>query len=281
MTLLELSYKVRQEYDTRHLKRDTRYRALNNVINFVRERHGGTLSIFNIPKDDFKLIYEKYKISIGKKFSSAEKSAINEIYNQLNKNTITPSHSSNEDNEEVSISTNVDDLMSLHDFKSVCDLSESMIPSSPGLYAIRIKNVHDLPAPFCEELINRKHDLLYIGKASVSLRERLWEEELHHARPATFFRSIGAILGFRPEKGSLYGKDTRKYQFSKENTNTIIAWMKEHLLVNFITISSKLGVNEEKLILENKPIINILKNPYKMEILNDLRDECVRIAKEK
>ena len=126
-----------------------------------------------------------------------------------------------------------------------------------------------------------KHDLLYIGKASVSLRERLWEEELHHARPATFFRSIGAILGFRPEKGSLYGKDTRNYQFSKENTNTIIAWMKEHLLVNFITISSNLGVNEDKLILENKPIINILKNPYKMEILNELRDECVRIAKEK
>ena len=57
--------------------------------------------------------------------------------------------------------------------------------------------------------------------------------------------------------------------------------MKEHLLVNFITISSNLGVNEDKLILENKPIINILKNPYKMDILNELRDECVRIAKEK
>ena len=172
MTLLELSYKVRQEYDTRDLKCDTRYRALNNVINYVRECHGGKLSIFNRPKEDFKHIYENYKISIGKKCSSAEKSAINEIYNQLNPNTITPSYSSNEDNEEASTSTNVDDLMSLHDFKSVCDLCESMIPSRPGLYAIRIKNVHDLPTPYCEELIDRKHDLLYIGKASAS--RRMW-----------------------------------------------------------------------------------------------------------
>ena len=282
MTLLELSNRVRQEFDKRNLKSRTRYYALNNVIGYIQECHGGNLSVLKMNKFDFKDLYKEFKSSIGKAYSGAEDGAINEIYNQFAKlsepECIAPIKT-----EKVTerSSTSIEKLMNKQLFRRVGDLCESMVPVSPGLYAIRINDVHELPSPFCEELINRQHDLLYIGIASKSLRERLWKEELNHTSPATFFRSIGAILGFRPEKGSLYGKKTRNYKFSEEDTETIIAWIKEHILVNFIIINSNLKEIETRFIKENKPIVNIDKNPYKMKALRDLRDECLKIASEK
>lgn len=282
MTLLDLSNRVRQEFDKRNLKSRTRYYALNNVIGYIQECHGGNLSVLKMDKIDFKNIYKEYKISIGKAYSGAEDGAINEIYNQFAKfsepECIVPIKT-----EKVAVfsSTSTEELMNKQLFRRVGDLYESMVPDSPGLYAIRIIDVHDLPSPFCEELINRQHDLLYIGIASKSLRERLWKEELNHTSPATFFRSIGAILGFRPEKGSLYGKKSRNYKFSEEDTETIIAWIKEHILVNFIIVTNNLKEIETRFIKENKPIVNIDKNPYKMKALRDLRDECLKIAREK
>jgi hypothetical protein len=215
--------------------------------------------------------------------SSAEESAIDEIYNQFksksSSNTFIQSVSEKE--EMPTLPNNTKELMSPDNFKRVCDLSEEIVPDSPGIYAIRINDVNNIPEPFHNELINRKHDLLYIGIASKSLRKRLWEQELNHKKAATFFRSIGAILGFRTIKGSLYGKETDNYKFSKDDTETIKTWIKEHLLVNFIIIQEPLKDIEKKLIRVQKPIINIKDNPYKMKMLSDLREECIKIAKEK
>lgn len=170
-------------------------------------------------------------------------------------------------------------LMSPQNFKRVCDLTENQIPNIPGIYAIRISDVHDIAEPFCSELLNRGHNLLYIGIASKSLRKRFWQEELNHQRPATFFRSLGAILGYRPIKGSLMGrKNTKNYKFCPNDTEKIRQWMQEHLIVNFITTSDHLKDLEERLICSYKPIINIQKNPYKMEEVSKLRSECVYIA---
>lgn len=81
-TLQTLQNKVKEEYDSRNLKSDVRYKALDKIIDFIKAKHQGDSSILQCPKKEFKSLYESYK---GKKLNSAESSAINELYNQYNK----------------------------------------------------------------------------------------------------------------------------------------------------------------------------------------------------
>src|SRR5205814_7359543 len=81
-----------------------------------------------------------------------------------------------------------------------------LVDNKPGLYAIFIDDAKSLPEPFCSMLIRRGTRLLYMGRARKSLSVRLIDQELRHKRAATFFRGIGAILGLRPQRGSLRGK---------------------------------------------------------------------------
>lgn len=282
MTLEEIAIKVRKELDRRNLKSNARYRALDKIVSYIRDFHNGSITVLQTPKSEFKHQYENYKICIGQAFSGAENSAINEIYNQLDSNFI---HKTISVQTEKTVFAPVEDdlntLMYPLSFEPASTLNESLIPDIPGLYAIRIKDISMLPHPYKDELQNRGHNILYIGKATKSLRDRLWCQELNHKSPATFFRSIGAILGYRPIKGSMYGKNTRNYKFSKEDTSKIRLWMTDNLLINTRILRDHIEDVESALIREYKPIINISKNPYKMEILSELRDECVRIAKEK
>ena len=62
-----------------------------------------------------------------------------------------------------------------------------------------------MPTPFGDLLVVRDMILIYLGKAGNNLRKRLGEKELCHKRSATFFRSLGAVLGYRPPTGSLTG----------------------------------------------------------------------------
>lgn len=283
MTLQDLRLKVREEFDRRDLKSNTRYRALDKVIAYIKEYHNGSLSVLQNNKQEFKNQYENYKSRIGQAFSSAESSAINEMYNQLSSNSVIqskPIPASDNEEETTYVESGIDDLMNPQNFESVSNLNECLIPDSPGLYAIRIKDVSAIPSPFNDELNKRGHNLLYIGKASTSLRERLWREELNHKKPATFFRSIGAILGFRPIKGSLYGKDTRNYKFSDNDTDKIKLWIRNNLLVNIQILQENIEEVETALIKDYHPIINIKDNPSKMPIMSQLRKECVKIAKE-
>lgn len=297
MTLQELKNRVCQEFDRRKLKSNARYNALEKVVEYILKKHNGNLEVLFNPKDDFKNLYERHK---GSDINSAESSAINEMYNQLNSKS---SYSSTKPlieslmsttknlttNDEISTS-NTEELMIVNNFMKVSILTESIIPNEPGLYAIRIKDVNDLPAPFCDELIKRNHDLLYIGMASESLRKRLWKQELNHEKPATFFRSIGAILGYRPVNGSLVGKsNTTNYKFNQVDTDKIKKWIKEHLLVNCVVVSACPKTEDNKKFIEDiekqliqtyRPIINIKDNPYKMEKMSELRNECHRIANE-
>lgn len=173
---------------------------------------------------------------------------------------------------------NRDALMNPDDFKRVCDLQINDIPSSPGLYAIRIDKQNALPKEFEDALNERNHNILYIGITTSSLRKRLWEQELHLKNPATFFRSIGAILGYTPEPGSLK-EDSKNYKFSYNDCKKIELWMGEHLLVNFIEQDNNLEKTETDLIEKYKPIINIAKNPYKLDVLQQLRKRCVEIGR--
>lgn len=169
-------------------------------------------------------------------------------------------------------------FMNYNNFISVKLLSGESIPTTTGVYAITIDNENSLPEPFSTELKRRNHKLLYIGISTDNLRTRLWDSELHCNKPATFFRSIGAILGYTPNPGSL-PPNSRNYKFSKDDQMLIEQWIEEHLLVNFISFSSNLIDIEKQLIVNYKPILNLRDNPYKIHELEILRNRCVTIGR--
>lgn len=182
------------------------------------------------------------------------------------------------ENESYKFEFDYNSFMNYNNFKRVRLLSGENIPTSTGVYAITIDNENSLPDPFSTELKRRNHKLLYIGISTDNLRTRLWGSELHCQKPATFFRSIGAILGFTPKPGSL-PSNSRNYKFSKDNQMLIEQWMEEHLLVNFISFNSNLEDIEKQLIVSYKPILNLRDNPYKIHELEILRNNCVTIGK--
>jgi len=169
-------------------------------------------------------------------------------------------------------------LMNEKNYKNAKDI-DAIVPDEPGLYCIRIQNINTLPTHFREELIKRAHNILYIGIATVSLRKRFLGQELRAKGHGTFFRSIGALLGYQPEKGSLRDKaNKRNYTFSTRDEQAIIHWINEHLLVQWVTFSSDFDALESILITRYLPLMNIAKNPQPSELLKALRAKCVEVA---
>ena len=163
------------------------------------------------------------------------------------------------------------------EFVSVGVLSGDMVPDVPGLYCIKLRKGVRLPAKYGKV---REDGVIYIGQASTSLNQRFWIQELNHHGAATFFRSIGAMLGYLPQKGSLAGKSTRNYKFSPEDTEAIRQWMRQSLLVNCIVVEpSAIDDIEEALIRKYCPLVNIAKNPAASAELSAARDKCVAYAK--
>ena len=90
------------------------------------------------------------------------------------------------------------------------------------------------------------------------------------------------MLGKRPQKGSLYGSSSRNYVFDDYDTEEIRKWMRTSLLVNFLAVSPEnIKAVEDKLIKKYCPLVNIQGNPLKSEALQQVRDECVKIAQSK
>jgi hypothetical protein len=171
-------------------------------------------------------------------------------------------------------------LMKIRDFKPASEI-DHIVPHAPGVYAIRIKDPKKLPRSFKAELVSRNHNLIYIGIASQSLKRRMLGQELRARGHGTFFRSIGAVLGFAPPKGSLLSKkNKRNYSFSTIDEKKIISWINDNLLVNWIQVDEGYNQLETELILDQKPLLNIAKNPLAMNELSKLRAKCVAIANE-
>lgn len=163
------------------------------------------------------------------------------------------------------------------DFVSVGALSGEMVPKVPGLYCIKLSKEAELPVeygPF------REDGVVYIGKAD-NLHERLWKEELNHQHPTTFFRGIGAVLGYLSPKGSLIGYANQyNYEFSAEDTDAVIKWMHRYLAVNWIQLEPSQIVNTEKdLIRMYQPMMNNTHNPNKNKALAAARKRCREYAK--
>lgn len=169
-------------------------------------------------------------------------------------------------------------LMKEENFKSAATI-DKFIPDEPGIYCIRIKDISYLPEPFNNLIKVRNHNIMYIGIASKSLRKRFLNQELRANGHGTFFRSIGAILGYRPVQGSLLTKaNKRNYKFSSENDRKIIEWINANLFVNWVEIKGDFEVIETGMIQRHLPLLNLAKNPLALNELSILRAECVRIA---
>jgi len=176
------------------------------------------------------------------------------------------------------ISQNIDGLFDNSNFKNA-GVIDNQVPDKPGIYCMKIINPNNLPIPFREHLIGRNHDIIYIGIASKSLRRRFLNQELRAKGHGTFFRSIGAILNYRPLKGSLIGKsNSRNFKFSSKDEVEIIKWINNNLKVNWIEVDGNFNEIETNLILKHLPLTNLSKNPMALAELSGLRSECVKIA---
>jgi len=169
-------------------------------------------------------------------------------------------------------------LMNSINFKPAGTIDDS-VPNEPGLYCIRITDIEKLPKPFNVHLKKRGHNIIYIGIASKNLQARFLNQELRAIGHGTFFRSIGAVLGFRPEKGSLKAKSNKNnYTFKPADEKRIINWINSNLIVNWVVFKEDFNNIETSIIQRNLPLINIAKNPLALSDLKALRAECVRIA---
>ena len=162
-------------------------------------------------------------------------------------------------------------------FLTVNELENGVkVPPVPGLYCIKLRKGIFFSKDYGKI---REDGIIYIGKSESSLRERLWDQELNHKKAATFFRSIGAMLGKRPPKGSLYGGTSKNFEFDYMDTEEIKKWMRQSLLVNFVPVpKNSIKSIESKLIEKYCPLVNIQGNPQKSKSLMDVRKECNDIA---
>ena len=171
-------------------------------------------------------------------------------------------------------------LMNEKNFKSAGSI-DNLVPHNSELYCIRITDINKLPKPFNTFLADRQHNIIYIGIATESLNKRFLNQELRANGHGTFFRSIGAVLGNRPPKGSLTTKkNKRNYKFSSTDEQKIIKWINDNLKVNWVEFSGDFETIETELITKHIPLINLAKNPSALKELSDLRKICVQIANE-
>lgn len=137
-----------------------------------------------------------------------------------------------------------------------------------------------MPKLYADVLRQRNTNLIYVGKATVSLNTRLVDQDLRHKRASTFFRGIGSVLGFTPPVGSLINaKNNNNYKFSKEDTGTIISWINTNLQISWEVLDvEKVELHEPIIISTLCPLFNTNHNPIALAELAELRDKCRKIA---
>lgn len=152
----------------------------------------------------------------------------------------------------------MDTLIDIKNFRSLSEFKTFKLDIK-GLYALRVKNTSILPSLFKNELVSMETTLIYIGKGERTIYERLLEE-CYGIGNGTFFRGIGALLAFKPEKGSLIGKKNQKnYRFSQSDRNKIVSWMNTNLDLNFVEMEDKIEDVERNLIAFHCPILNTMR----------------------
>lgn len=164
-------------------------------------------------------------------------------------------------------------------FRSARDIDDE-VPDRFGLYAIRVRSIDRLPAPYRTIAQKRGSDLIYLGEATgQTLRARFLRNEIRARGHGTFFRSIGAVLGYRPPVGSLLGKgNQRNLRFSPADIAAVVEWINENLVVSWVAFDDGVQMAEVTLIRSHTPLLNLRDNPEALPELSKLRALCVEIA---
>lgn len=165
-------------------------------------------------------------------------------------------------------------------FRAAAEIDDT-VPREFGLYALRLVAEATLPDPFGSILSSRSSRLVYIGEARTqTLHRRLLGNELRARGNGTFFRSIGAVLGYLPPAGSLAGHARQQnYRFAPNDRDAIIGWINQHLEVNWIVMpQAEVHAAEVGLIREHTPLLNLKDNPLALAELKLLRELCRSVA---
>ena len=134
-----------------------------------------------------------------------------------------------------------------------------------GIYFIRLKNA---------ALNYPEGTVLYIGKGD-NVDLRLAQELGMRKGPATFFRSLGLLLGEEVVPKS--GKRKTGYSFKFRNPEEIKSWIKDNLVWDVEYCNWR--CREESLIREHKPPLNIIYNSeYCHPELKELRRKAHGIS---
>jgi hypothetical protein len=178
--------------------------------------------------------------------------------------------------ESIKSKVNTDSIKKL-EFRNFNGLNDSTL-SKPGLYFISLKNDVKLPPRYQSILDKREHRIIYIGKAQgQSLRDRL-SQEIYHTSPGTFFRSIGAVLNYKPIRGHLKDKSNQKnYKFSPADTKSITCWLLENTEFVIQEVQGDFSI-EDELIKKYCPLLNDKSNPLRLSELREDRKKCREIA---
>lgn len=170
-------------------------------------------------------------------------------------------------------------LVDLAHFRSAREI-DGDVPDRYGLYAIRARDVDVLPEPYRTIARDRGSDLIYLGEATEqTLKERFLRSEIRGRGHGAFFRSIGAVLGYRPLVGSLVGKGNQhNFRFSPADRTSIVEWINENLLVSLAAFDEGVHTAELELIRKHTPLLNLRDNPSALRELSQLRAQCRAIA---
>ena len=149
------------------------------------------------------------------------------------------------------------------------------LPDAAGAYIICSKNTDILPATMKKLEYSYVNGLpvIYVGIAgrptsrAKSIRKRDYKNHFNgNARTSTLRKSLGVLFGFEKE----YKSETNnlKYRFIGKHEELLSKWMKENLLMHFVTIDNPMEFEIY--------LINIYEPPLNLKDNNSERNRTFR-----
>ena len=151
-----------------------------------------------------------------------------------------------------------------------------------GLYVVMLQEPEAFGTDFFAENLGRNkcnllpENTVYVGKGD-NLRKRL-RQEFWQTNRATFFRSVGALLGLEPYENQI---NPTNYMFDGLSKRTIINFIENNMMVSyeFIDCEIERKVKEIELISSCHPLLNIQHNAgFTYSNLETERERCRNIA---
>ncbi len=177
----------------------------------------------------------------------------------------------------------IKELLSDEKFVATKDLEKykQELSKSSGFYCLKAVDISNclLVGDVEDLLIKIEKEIIYIGVGQITLFKRL-NQEIRGKSNGTFFRSIGALLGYLPPKGSLYGKSNKdNYRFDTATRRKIIEWINKNLMLSWYLYNREDIKKLEKCVIRTlKPSLNIEHNPDALPELKEKRKICKEYA---